>query len=113
MDVLQQALQPSSHIKISNKGSKTIEVPLIVRDIAGRYSCPSKTCTRDYSRASYARNHYKRVHVNVSMRVACPDNECGKTFFDLRVAKEHHKAAHELICYHCPVDDCNYTFTSP
>ena len=113
MDALQRASQPSNHIEVSDKGSKTIDISLIVRNVAGRYSCPSKTCTKDYSRASYARNHYKHAYLNVSMRIVCLDNECGKTFFDLHTAEEHHKAVHELIRHDCPADNCDRTFTSP
>ena len=113
MDALQRASQLSNPVEISDEGSKTIKVPLIVRNAAGRFPCPSKTCTKDYSRASYARNRFRRVHINVSMRVACPDNECGKTFFDLHTAKEHHMAGHDLLRYDCPPDACIHTFTSP
>ena len=107
------AAQPPNHAKVPEVCSKTLDFTIILRSNKGRYPCPSKDCYKDYSRASYTRSHYKRVHLRVDMRVPCPNTECGKGFFGLRTAKEHHKAAHELVRYKCPADDCENTFACP
>jgi hypothetical protein len=62
MDALQRASRPSNHVKVSDEGSKTIDIPLIVRNIAGRYSCPSKPVSR-----ITAAPHMQGITTNVSI----------------------------------------------